>query len=263
MDYIETPSGLRLTDGCIVMLARFGSTKWVVHNGWYTYMGQQYSGWYFASIPAQTIIPVNEEDLRLVTLVSGGDSSYCPCPPGPGPGPCPPCPPGPGPGPGPQPIPPNMMWELDRAWISVETIAQRDKLNTRLIPNGKIVRVNNVMGVAKYYIYNQVLQAWEEEHFGIDTSNFVTTEEVGEIVDKAIESADITDKVEQVVESSNQVHDKVDSIIQETVPDMISQSTEEINNNVEEISNNVTNLTQQVTNISEVVDSIPEWSALT
>lgn len=263
MDYLETPSGLKLTDGSIVMLARFGSTKWVVHNGWYTYMGQQYSGWYFCAIPGQTVIPVNEEDLRLLTLVSGGDSSYTPCPPGPYP-PAPPCPPGPGPGPCPPPGPApgcdipfthQMAYELDRAWITVDTIAQRNKLNSRLIPNGKVVRVNNVMGVPKYYVYNQVTQTWDEETFGIDTSNFVSLDEVNQVVNTAIQDMDITEKVEEVVDTSTNVQTKVDNIIQETVPDMINQSTEEIHNDVKD-------LTVQVTNLTQTVEGIPEWTAL-
>lgn len=256
MDYLETPSGLKLTDGSIVMLARFGSTKWVVHNGWYTYMGQQYSGWYFASIPANTVIPVNDDDLRLLTLVS--DAGGCiPCPPSPYP-PVPPCPPGPGPYPTPGcdiPFTHQMAYELNRAWISVDTIAQRDKLNTRLIPNGKVVRVNNVAGEVKYYVYDQAAQAWKEETFGIDTSKYVSYEEAEQIANTAVADADITSKVEDVVDTSENVKSKVDTIIQETVPDMIAQSTEEINNNL-------TTLDQKVTSLSQSVDSMPEWTSI-
>ena len=124
-----------------------------------------------------------------------------------------------------------------------------------MIPNGKVVRVNNVMGVPKYYVYNQVTQTWDEETFGIDTSNFVSLDEVNQVVNTAIQDMDITEKVEEVVDTSTNVQTKVDNIIQETVPDMINQSTEEIHNDVKD-------LTVQVTNLTQTVEGIPEWTPL-
>lgn len=118
------------------MLRRFPGTKWIVHNGWYSYNGRDYNGWYFTSIPAQTTIPMNEYDLQGIVIVSGKDVSpspdvvpvptspgpfpptppepFPPVPPKPYPGPMPPHPHGPGPYPypypddkyGPNPFPP-------------------------------------------------------------------------------------------------------------------------------------------------------------
>ena len=50
------------------MLARFPGTKWIVHNGWYTYNGANFTGWYFMSIPAQTCLPVTPEDLSHLSI---------------------------------------------------------------------------------------------------------------------------------------------------------------------------------------------------
>lgn len=126
-NYVKVPnSDLKLVDGSVVMLARFPGTKWVVHEGWYTYNSSQYSGWYFCSIPAKTVIPVNEQDMVGIVLVSGKyeetepEIPGCPpviCPPIapdlPGiPGCKPPLPPCPGtfpPGPGPHPPVPGPM----------------------------------------------------------------------------------------------------------------------------------------------------------
>ena len=69
LNYLKVPdSNVKLTDGSVVMLSRFPGTKWVVHNGWYNYAGRRYMGWYFCSIPAQTIIPANSQDLTMITV---------------------------------------------------------------------------------------------------------------------------------------------------------------------------------------------------
>ena len=71
MKYLQVPhTEQRLFDGSVVVLKRFPNTKWIVHNSWYTYMGQQYNGWHFSSIPSQTIVPMNARDLHSLTIVS-------------------------------------------------------------------------------------------------------------------------------------------------------------------------------------------------
>ena len=109
MDKLVVPgTGVELVDGSIVILARFPGTKWIVHNGWYNYQGAQSIGWYFCAIPSQTVLPVSDEDLKLLTVVSDGSS--CPCPPYPPPFPpaplleSPPLPPAPS-VPDPAPVP--------------------------------------------------------------------------------------------------------------------------------------------------------------
>lgn len=78
-----------ITVGSVVILSRFPDTKWVLQDGWYIYEGQQYNGWYFSSIPAQTVIPVQGTDLLGLVIVSGGACKPIPHPPGPCPGPIP------------------------------------------------------------------------------------------------------------------------------------------------------------------------------
>ena len=158
MDHIITDSGLELRDGTIVMLVQFPGTRWVVKHGWYTYQGNQYTGWYFSSIPTQTCLPVTDEYLKMITVVNDN----CGCKPPVCPPPFPPCP---------HPNRPHFGEDeqemLDRTFITVNTLEDRDKLNEKIVPDGKLVRVNSVRGVVKYYSWNLEKRTWEEETFGV------------------------------------------------------------------------------------------------
>lgn len=166
MDHIITDSGLEIRDGTIVMLVQFPGTRWVVKHGWYTYQGNQYTGWYFSSIPTQTCLPVTDEYLKMITVVNDN----CGCKPPVCPPPFPPCPPPPFP-PCPPPNRPHFGEDeqemLDRTFITVNTLEDRDKLNEKIVPDGKLVRVNSVRGVVKYYSWNLEKRTWEEETFGV------------------------------------------------------------------------------------------------
>ena len=147
---IVPETGVQIVDGTIVILSRFPGTKWIVHEGWYTYNSQQAMGWYFSSIPSQTIVPVTDDDLKSLTVV--GTDCGCHCPPTPGP-----TPPQPGPCPKPKPVLTDKQLEiLNRSWITVDTIAERDKLfEDELVVNGRIVRVNQTVEGPKYYRWNR------------------------------------------------------------------------------------------------------------
>lgn len=207
---IVTPSGQTIQEGSIVILARFPGVNWVAHNGWYTYQGNQFMGWYFASIPSQTIMPLSDDDLIGIQIVSGSGCTtpsipaMPPCPP-----PAPPAPPGCG---SEEEFTHEMKHELDRAWITVDTLEQLNRLNIRLVPDGKIVRVNDIGdGSAKYYRYNQPQRAWQEETFGVDTSNFVSKQELEQEVMNQLENVDFTDVVTETIKS-----DSVQEIIKES-----------------------------------------------
>lgn len=170
--YLTIPnSNITLCEGSVVILHRYPETQWIVHQGWYDYAGSHYNGWYFCSIPAQTIIPMNQEDLAALTVVSGGPR-YCPevpYPPMPGPFP-----------PAPGPFPPLPVGDLpayisndekaryEAAFISLPMISDRDALDTEKLPDGKIVRVNNVDGVAKYYAWDKFNETWADVTFPSD-----------------------------------------------------------------------------------------------
>lgn len=192
--FVVPGTGITVTDGSVVMLSRFPGKKWIAHYGWYKYNGQQMMGWYFCSIPENSIIPMNDMDASTLTVVSSNGT--CPCPP-------------PAPAPSPSPVPPcpnpgdhnqfsdQDKWELDRAFITVNTIAERDALNARLLPDGKLVRVNNDGDSPAYFRWNQVTQVWEEEFFGGSVEgNFLTEERAKDLfaeqseVEQAIQAAE-------------------------------------------------------------------------
>ncbi|MCM1226111.1 MAG: hypothetical protein NC320_01640 [Clostridium sp.] len=76
MNYITIPyTCQRLYIGSIVIIERFPDTKWVLQNGWYMYENQQYNGWYFCSVPTRTSIPVEEDDLVDIKIISVGQSN--------------------------------------------------------------------------------------------------------------------------------------------------------------------------------------------
>ena len=228
-------TGVVLHDGSIVILNRFPGTKWIVHNGWYNYMGQQYMGWYFCSIPSQTILPVSDDDLSMLTVVSDGE---CPCPPHP------PMPPHPFPD---VPFTPQQAFELDRAWISVETIAQRDQLNKRLLPNGKIVRVNNIGGRAEYYIWNQVTQTWEDETFGINLTEYLTKKEAdAKYVSQENFSQDVSDAI------------KNDPEVKDTITQQVDEAMKPVKDQVDSLETTVNNMNTKVEHLETVVNQL-EW----
>ena len=166
MPFLVTDTGVIINDGSVVILSQYPNVKWLIKDGWYTYNGKQYNGWYFSSIPANDTMPVDTSDLSGITLVSG--PNCCPPPPGPVP---------PGPCPSEERFTHEMRNQLERAWITVDTIEQRDRLNIRLVPDGKVVKVNDVGGQVKYYSYDQSTSTWVEEVFGLDGS-FVKKEDL-------------------------------------------------------------------------------------
>ena len=145
--------------GDIVMITGYGNDKFLVCRGWYTYDEQRHNGWYFKRIPEGTVVPDSEVSLDDVTVVSSDTGCSC------GPSPCPP----------PSPEAPDYgpMGSLDGAFVTVDTIEERNKLCFPVPPDGKLVRVNNVDGKVKYY-------EWDAEHFVWNDFEFPTSVSVSE-----------------------------------------------------------------------------------
>lgn len=222
MNYLPVPdSNLKLYEGSIVELERFTDVKWILHNGWYTYNDTTYMGWYFESIPAQTQLPVSPDDLRGITLISGKSDDACPdnaiphCHhhdvPG---GLFPPVPPKPEPE-KPAFFSKKLKIQLEEAFITVPSIAKRDELVAeQSIPDGKIVRVNNVEGEPKYYIWDGYNEHWND-------FELTTKEDVDAVVAQAISDADIPGQVAQAVaEDPTIIHyDQVVELIAQAIAD--------------------------------------------
>ena len=270
MNYLKVPdSNIKLTDGSVVMLARFPGTKWVVHYGWYDYSGRRGMGWYFSSIPAQTVIPVTAQDLDLIVLIDQGKSEeperppIPDHPPVPGPGPDkppyrPPCPefdpeympPWPAPVPSPslypvdpaqKPLPPygdtrayfskNDQYLLDASWITLPSIKYRDALPTICsIPDGKIVKVVSVDGVTRYYSWNGPDQRWDEKFFENDAEQLLVDYYDIEEVDEKFDAVDV--KFGEVNGSINSIEASIDNL--STSISSCTESIESLQNDLED-----------------------------
>lgn len=237
LNQLVVPStGLKLVDGSIVMIARFPDTKWIVHCGWYSFNNQQSMGWYFCSIPDKTILPVNDDDLNTVIVIST-EGQCCPCPPHPKP-------PGPCPGPDkPERFTESLKNELDAAFISVDTIADRNSLldDNRKLPHGKLVRVNYIddFDGPKYFLWDANNEVWKEESFGIDEDKYVTKDQLTQEVADQIEAADIPTQVETIIKDSETIKDTVSSQVKNLVPIEVEKSTLEIKQELTKLSSDL------------------------
>lgn len=64
-------NGERIYENSIVVLSGYPDTRWILCNGWYSYQGNYYVGWYFKSIPQGTILAATPDVLATATVVGG------------------------------------------------------------------------------------------------------------------------------------------------------------------------------------------------
>lgn len=147
--YILIPgTNVRLYDGDIVKISKYPNSKWLVHCGWYINDNVQNFGWYLSNTHSGKTISVDIIDLTTCTLLSsytqgsvyhsGPELQYT------------------------RPFTDADSAMLNRAFITVDTISQRDSLDIRKLANGKIVRVNDVEGTVAYYAWNAKEHIWED-----------------------------------------------------------------------------------------------------
>lgn len=263
MNYLTVPdSKLKLVDGNVVMLERFPGLKWILHNGWYSYNGRQYMGWYFTSIPSQTILPVSNQDLRMITLVSSKSNDeypdYPPAPPEPydhhghhghhghGHGHCPPV--YPPVAPDPEPEKPAFFSQtcknqLDSAFISVPTLKKRDQLDTSTMPDGKIVRVNSVDGEPRYYAWSAFNDHWEELHFVLQ-----------ENVDDQLANYYDATQINQYIEDANRRIDDVNTLIADT-SERLQHDIDDAGNSVVEVERRIRSVESSIAELQAALDS--------
>lgn len=156
-DFIVIPgTDIRIYDSDIVKLDNKPGIKWIVHYGWYIFDDVQNFGWYLISILDGTVLPISAIDLTLISLevvktqgseiYDGKVVNYT------------------------RPFTIADAEIIKRAFITVETPEQRDNLDPKKLINGKLVRVNNVGGVAGYYYWDAEQQLWEKADFGGSSS---------------------------------------------------------------------------------------------
>ena len=147
-NFIVIPgTNIRIYDGDIVKISNRPRLKWIAHAGWFIYDDAQNFGWYFECIKNGEILPVSIVDLTLVVpetiktqgsgIYDGKVVNYT------------------------RPFTVADAELLNRTFITLDTIEQRDNIDTKKLINGRIVRVNDVGGAPAYYIWNATIQEWE------------------------------------------------------------------------------------------------------
>ena len=89
-------------------------------------------------------------------------------------------------------------WELNRAFISVNNLSERDSLDCRALPHGKMVRVSTTPDGVKYYSWDQVTYTWKEEIFQGGSGSGVVDKELSKESENAISNSTITQVIEEV-----------------------------------------------------------------
>lgn len=158
--YIVIPgTNIRLYDGDTVKISNKPKDTFIVHSGWFVYQGTQQYGWYFTSVYTAEVLPAYIVDLTLCTLEShriinseshdGPEIKYT------------------------KPFTESDAELLNRTFITVDTLVQRDNLDPKTLVNGRLVRVNDVEGQSAYYYWNSENGEWVQI-----TENDVTAEDV-------------------------------------------------------------------------------------
>lgn len=168
---MQLDSNKPISVGDIVMLSTYGNEKFIVCRGWYTYKSTRRSGWYFKSIPNGTVIPdfdVDTEDITIVSYASDGDCAChhvhpehhhdccddnCCC------------------------LPPAPK-DYKGAFVTVNTIDDRNRLGHPYPKDGQLVRVNNVRGEVKYYVWDAENLKWDAFEFPTNSDTLQEIEEM-------------------------------------------------------------------------------------
>lgn len=70
-DYILTPNGQLVMEGtAIVAHPEASEDRWIVHNGWYTYLNEISKGWYIVRISDGRVEPLIESTLSNIIVIS-------------------------------------------------------------------------------------------------------------------------------------------------------------------------------------------------
>ena len=214
-EYFIIPfTGQRVYDGTVVIIQRLPSLKFIARNGYYEYDGEAKEGWHLVDVGDSSIMPLFRGDLNGM-IIDG--EPYPPGPigpipphphPGPGPSPRPPYPPFP-PGPGPTPLTPSDRAVLNSAMITVPTLADRDRLDSNWLIDGRVVRVNNSGGKLAYYQWNAKTLSWEDFDLG---DKFMNRAQIEEALSPLVKKIDYNREGSVVVTMQNGVEEIVDLV---------------------------------------------------
>lgn len=222
--------------GDVAMLREYGNDKFLVCKGWFTYRGSRRNSWYFKQIPDGTIVPFFEVDLDDVVIVNSGSTTDscncdhnhhhdhhncehdCNCPPKP-------------------PRPPKGKPNGD--FTTVNTLDERNQLCFPYPPDGKIVRVNNVKGEVKYYIWNAEDMKWANYEFPTNSETQQKVDTLNLKLDVQVEkhNDDVRNINERISELGTNVSDSINSMRDAVaeVEDSVRDTNDRLNDSNAEI----------------------------
>lgn len=140
--YFTIPdTGTIVYNGDVVKLSEYTSLA-IAAYGWYKHNQASELGWHFVLLDTKVAIPAGNVNLSLLTLVTRECGGGC--------------------HPHPHPCPPEPTKIKDRAFITLDNIAQRDRLDTTFMPDGRIIRVNDAGdGSVEYFQWSVTSQEWQ------------------------------------------------------------------------------------------------------
>ena len=141
--FIIPDTGTIVYNGDTVMLSEYPGILAIAAYGWYKHNQSSEMGWHFVLLTNKEVVPSADVNLSLLTVVSSNPNK-----------PDHPC-----------PVPPPFLPSKfeDRTFITLDSIAQRDKLLTTFMPNGRIVRINDIgNGQPGYFQWGTMSQTWSE-----------------------------------------------------------------------------------------------------
>ena len=144
MLYLVIPNtDIQLYSGCVVIFNKYPDIRWVLHYGWCKYEETEIFGWYFKSIPTNITIPAGRVDLSDLKIIDN---------------PCPPTPPSPSEDQ--VPFTEELRDMVYASFITVQSLDELNTIDTSVVPDGKLVRVNNVDGSVVYYVWSLDQHEW-------------------------------------------------------------------------------------------------------
>ena len=182
---VSEKNTLKLVDGNIVSIETVQNQRWILHKGWYSWDDKLFNGWYLTSIKDGSIRPVIPQEIDGMVVISTKTNNLNQnypnvlpiqvtqdnitnesqeyigqiTSPGSYTGPH---------GPIFPPVAPDdemVPYQVKSAFVTFPTIQERDKLDPRQIPDGKLVRVNDVDGNEEYYAWSITLHQWVDVNF--------------------------------------------------------------------------------------------------
>lgn len=167
MLYLVIPNtDIQLYSGCVVIFNKYPEIRWVLHYGWCKYEETELFGWYFKSIPTNITVPAGKVDLNDLKIIDN---------------PCPPIPPSPSEDQ--VPFTEELRDMVYASFITVQSLDELNTIDTSVVPDGKLVRVNNVDGSVVYY-------AWSLDQHEWVVADYVSVEEFNLLAEEVSEKQD-------------------------------------------------------------------------